>query len=266
MSHAQANKLGSVHRLQVSAVKGFALQNVQTVDITISGIAGNREFFLVDVDELVYSVPKDPIFLSWSSKYDPTNNRLSFSNAQGQHCEAPVRNHGPRRPFQLDERTVDGWWAPGPWDDLLSVLSGRWLRLVRCAEPGGGHDVHPVTLQSTASLAALGRETDGRSLDSRRFRLNLTLDVGTEPFVEDTWADRELYVGSCGLRLHSPVPRCLAIENRPRDGDRGLQVQRRIRHVRGPTPSPWAPGVLFGMYAEVTEPGQIKVGDEVRTP
>lgn len=256
--------VGTVTRLETAATKGFALRSVSGVHVARTGIVGNREFFLVDIDERLYSVPKDPIFLAYWTSYDTASGLFSLGRGDTTECAAVVRHVGDVRQFQFDERMVDGWWTPGPWDEVLSEVAGRELRLGHCAQPGGGHDVHPVTLQSTASLAALGTELDGRPVDSRRFRLNLTLDAGEVPFIEDTWAGSILTVGDCRLRVHSPIPRCLAVENRPDDADRRLQMQRRIREVRGPTPSEWAPAVLFGMYADVVEPGCVAVGDPVR--
>lgn len=257
----RAEAVGSVTRLQTAVTKGFSLRCVSTADVARTGIVGNREFFLVDIDERLYSVPKDPVFLSYWTSYDSASGVYSVGRAGTTECAAVIRRVGAVRQFQFDERLVDGWWTPGPWDELLSDVAGRELRLARCAEPGGGHDVHPVTLQSTASLAALGTELDGRPVDSRRFRLNVTLDVGEVPFTEDEWRGRILTMGACRVRLRGGIPRCLAVESRPDDGDRGLLVQRRIRELRGPMVSEWGPGVLFGMYADVVEPGCVAVGD-----
>lgn len=260
---AQNETVGSVVRLDTAATKGFALRSVSAVDVALTGIVGNREFFLVDMDERLYSVPRDPAFLGYWTSYDRGSGMFSLGQGDTAECSAVVRPVGEIRPFEFDDRMVDGRWVPGPWNDLLSEVAGRNLRLAHCAETGGGGDVYPVTVQSTASLGALGTELDGRPVDVRRFRLNFTLDVGDVPFVEDTWAGRVVAVGACRLRLLSGVPRCIAVENRPDDGDRGLRIQQRISKLRGPMTSDWGPGVLFGMYAEVVEPGSVAVGDQV---
>ncbi|RYB92267.1 MOSC domain-containing protein [Nocardioides glacieisoli] len=256
--------VGSVAALQIAATKGFALRSVPTVQVTPTGIEGNREFFLVDVDERLYSVPKDPIFLGLWTAYDPGTRVLCIGRAEKVECVAEVRDEGSVRQFEFDERVVDGYWTPGPWDEFVSRLAGRRLRLARCATTGGGFDVYPVTLLSTASLHALGSEPDGRPVDPRRFRLNMTLDLGGRPFAEDGWSARVLAVGACELRLRGGIPRCLAVENRPDDGNRDFRVQRRIREVRGATPSEAGPSVLLGVYAEVVTPGTVSVGDCVQ--
>lgn len=255
--------LGSVARLDIATTKGFALSQVPAVHVASTGIVGNREFFLVDIDERLYSVPRDPAFLGYWTSYDHSSGVFSLGSGDTTECSATVHHVGDVRPFEFDERMVEGRWAPGPWDEVLSDVAGRHVRLVHCAVAGGGHDVHPVTLQSTASLAALGTELNGHPLDRRRFRLNLTLDLGSIPFIEDSWADGILAVGSCRLRLRGGVPRCIAVEYRPEDGHRGLLVQQRISRLRGPMISDWGPGVLYGTYADVLDPGPIAVGDPV---
>ncbi|RYC05360.1 Uncharacterized conserved protein YcbX, contains MOSC and Fe-S domains [Nocardioides alpinus] len=262
--NSQMETVGTVAQLHTAVTKGFALRETQSIQVTPSGIVGNRDFFLVDVDEHLYSVPRDPIFLGYWTSYDPLLNLFQVGRGAAIECADQVRAAGPVRRFRFDERTVDGRWVPGPWDAFISDVAGRNLRLVRCARPGGGGDIHPVTILSTASLASLGTEADGQPVDVRRFRLNLTLDVGTTPFREDTWTGRSITVGNCVLRLRGGIPRCVAVENRPHDGDRALQVQRRIREVRGATPSRWGPSVLFGAYADVVLSGRVKVGDPVQ--
>ncbi len=72
--HMQADQAGTVAQLYLTATKGFALREVDHIEVTASGIVGNREFFLVDIDERLYSVPKDPIFLDYWTTYDPLAN------------------------------------------------------------------------------------------------------------------------------------------------------------------------------------------------
>ncbi|MFF3501230.1 hypothetical protein [Streptomyces sp. NPDC003247] len=172
----QSAVVGSVARLDIAVTKGFMLREMPALQAERTGIVGNREFFLVDVDERLYSVPRDPVFLTHWTEYDPSSRVFSVGRGGVTLCAQVLRTVGDARPFRLDDRTTVGRWAPGPWDDLLSDLAGRDRRLVHCTEPGGGHDAYPVTLQSTASLAALGSETDGRPIDPRRFRITVTVE------------------------------------------------------------------------------------------
>jgi hypothetical protein len=72
----KAEQVGTVAQLYTTATKGFAVNEVEHIEVTYSGIVGNREFFLVDIDERLYSVPKDPIFLDYWTTYDPLANVL----------------------------------------------------------------------------------------------------------------------------------------------------------------------------------------------
>jgi uncharacterized protein YcbX len=122
--------------------------------------------------------------------------------------------------------------------------------------------VEPVTLVGEASVAALGRELDGATLDERRFRLLLTV-AGTTAFEEDTWAGREVAIGSSVLRMRGPVPRCAAVQLHPDDGARGVNTLRRINEVRGVQPYDGGRGLNLGVYAEVVRPGVVRRGDAV---
>ena len=259
------NSLGRVTAIHVTTTKGFAVRSVESANITRTGIAGNREFFLADIDQRLYSIPKDPIFLGFWTSYDPASGTFTVGHGDQVVCAAPIEFQSPSQRFKFDDREVSGCLAPGPWDELFSRLAGRHLRLAHCTKPGGGYDVHPVTVVSTASLGALGSELNGRPMDPRRFRLNLIVDCGPTPFLEDTWNGQTLAFGEAELNMGEGIPRCLAVENRPEDADRNLQVQRRIRAVRGATPSSWGPSVLFGVYAGVERPGTVRVGDPIST-
>ena len=253
-----------MREIHVAATKGFALKPVESVQLSWTGIVGNREFFLVDIDDRLYSVPKDPVFLSYWTSFDPHAATFTVGRSAESVCTGPIGPAGGTQSFEFDERRVEGWLVPGPWDELFSDIAGRHLRLARSAAPAGGYDVAPVTLQTAGSLAALGDEVDRRPVDPRRFRMNFTLDVGAKPFVEDAWVGRRLIVGEAVLRVGGGVPRCLSVEHRPYDGDRELRVQQQIRKVRGPTSTSSGPAVLFGVYAEVLRPGKVCAGDRVR--
>ncbi|MCW2811646.1 MAG: domain containing protein, partial [Friedmanniella sp.] len=144
----------------------------------------------------------------------------------------------------------------------LSDLAAEPVRLVRTVEPSSGYDVHPVTLLSEASVAALGREADGSPVDRRRFRLLLTCD-GLAPFAEDAWTGRDLAIGSALLRVGGPVPRCAAVQRHPDHDDRPLDTLRRIARLRGPQPSESGRTLNLGVYASVLRPGTVTVGDQL---
>src|SRR5689334_17441444 len=106
--------------------------------------------------------------------------------------------------------------VPGPWDDRLSALAEREVRLAR-AERDGAAMVAPVTLVSSASVARLAREAGVEHVDARRFRPLFEL-VGCDEHEEDLWAGRRLTVGEAVVEVGGPVERCAVTTRDPDTG------------------------------------------------
>jgi hypothetical protein len=111
---------------------------------------------------------------------------------------------------------------------------------------------------SEASLDRLGEETAGE-VDGRRFRLLFTL-AGYGPHEEDEWEGRLLRIGDAAVRVGGPVPRCAATTRDPDTGVRDLDTLRLIKNYRGVRNGE---AIDFGVYAEVEQPGRVRVGDPV---
>lgn len=134
------------------------------------------------------------------------------------------------------------------------------ITLARFATPPGTFvDLSPVHLLSTASLRNLA--ADGKPYDVRRFRPNVLIDVGDgideagQEFPESAWAGGELSIGSARLHVTIPTIRCV-VPTRPQPGielDKGITRQLAERTNR-----------FLGVYADVSTPGVLGVGDEVR--
>jgi uncharacterized protein YcbX len=125
-------------------------------------------------------------------------------------------------------------------------------------DPGvTGADDFPVTLMSTASLAAVGKALDDREPDARRFRMTVTVD-GLDAWAEHGWAGREVRLGpEVRLRVVDPVPRCVVTTTDPEDGARDVPVLHALARVRGKG------DVTFGVWCQVVAPGRVRRGDTV---
>ncbi len=99
--------------------------------------------------------------LPYWSRFDADHQVLSVGREDRTCLESPVRSAEPVRAHLFGDRYVDGHHIDGPWDTFFSGVAGRPLRLVRTSDPSGGFDLHPVTLLSEASVAAL-RWREGR--------------------------------------------------------------------------------------------------------
>ena len=138
-----------------------------------------------------------------------------------------------------------------------SVFSTRqMLTLARFATPPGTFvDLSPVHLLSTTSLASLAGE--GLPYDVRRFRPNVLVDV-TQPgggYPESGWVGAEVTVGAVTVRVSNPTIRCVV----PTRAQPGLPPDRSLtRRLAQATDR------FLGVYADVTGPGVVQVGDPVQ--
>jgi uncharacterized protein len=114
-------------------------------------------------------------------------------------------------------------------------------------------DAGPVSLVGSATLRWCAKRW-GVDPDPRRLRTNI-LFQSEEPFVEETWVGRTIQVGSALLGVVGRAERCRMIDI-AQDGvapaDRWLKPLAAEREIR------------LAVYAEVTRPGTVTVGDTIQ--
>ena len=131
----------------------------------------------------------------------------------------------PRRPRATD----------GPHAALVSAWLGRPVQLA-AAPRGGVVFGDPLTVVGTASLRELARRTGHPALADQAARLRSTLVVETDtPFVEDSWAGRDVVVGGASVRIGGPVPRCAVVDHHPETGVKDVRLLEALVRGRRPT-------------------------------
>lgn len=153
--------------------------------------------------------------------------------------------------------TTPGGLTLAPEDPALARdLSERLGREVAMARtPTAVHDCAPVHVVSEGSLAAAGAWVDGE-IDRRRFRANVVVSLDdAEPFAETDWPGHVLALGDeAALQVVSPTERCAVTTFDPDTLERDTRVLAGIARERDN---------LFGVYATVSTPGWVAVGDPV---
>jgi uncharacterized protein YcbX len=248
----------TVSRLCVTPVKGLKLLHPESVELERKGAVGDRCFYLIDADGRLFSGVNHGPLCTVEAAYDPEREHLELTFPDGSTAAGTALPEGEKVETDFWGRAVRGRVASGPFGAALSEFVGKPLRLVRPERGGDASDVQPVTVLSDASVEELRRRA-GREepLDGRRFRMLIHL-AGCEPHDEDGWEGRLLQLGKTLLRVGGPVPRCATTTRDPETGVRDFDTLREVKSYRGLR---GGKHIDFGVYAQVVEPGRVRVGD-----
>ncbi len=245
-----------VVRTSVTPVKGTTLHHPEEIEIEPFGVPDNRRFLFVDPGGTTYNAGRlGPLM---GVRADVRGDSLTFTLPNHSTICAPALAEDEAVELDMWGRTLLVRPVPGPWDEVISSVVGRPLRLVEPVVPGDGNDDEPITLVSLSSVATLAAEASVDEVDAGRFRMTLDID-GVEAYEEDSWAGYRIRVGSAVLRVGEQVPRCVLTTWDPHSGVRDLDTLKLIRNYRGRT----SEGLPFGMYASVIQPGIVRVGDKI---
>jgi uncharacterized protein YcbX len=116
-------------------------------------------------------------------------------------------------------------------------------------------DCRPVSLFSIQTVRQLGEEL-GTTLDKRRFRANIYLDLKSgRGFEEDTFVGRILHVGTkASIAVMERDPRCKMITLDPDTGQQDSEVMKQLARAHE---------TKAGVYGAVLIEGTIRPGDEI---
>lgn len=249
----------TIARLSTAPVKSLGLSHPDRVRLERFGVAENRRFLLVTPEREFIDSSRHGSLMTVHSECDADGSWLGLRFPDGSVLEDEIVLEG--APFALDlwGRSLEVRTVAGPWSAALSEVAGGPMRLVRCERPGDGNDEYPVSIVSRASVAELRRRS-GRDerVDPARFRMLLELD-GCAAHEEDGWLGRSVRVGDALIRVADHDARCSITTMNPDTGEVDYPTLKVIASYRGVRDK----HLDFGMYAEVLEPGTIRVGDTV---
>jgi uncharacterized protein YcbX len=122
--------------------------------------------------------------------------------------------------------------------------------------PGRFLDLSPVHVLTTASLRAGAAAHPQGNWTADRFRPSLLIDAAETGFVENDWVGKTIRVGEVELDVILPTVRCVMTTRvqPPRDIERDLDIFKTIHRVNQQN---------LGVYANVTQPGAVRLGDAV---
>lgn len=256
-----------VKHIGMAHVKATKLLDLPRATITARGIAGDRDFILLNEKGEPLGPGQHRHFLPLRFEFDELGQRLRMTCPDGKVIEEEcIAIDPPVALNYLGMRTILVRRLRGGWNRHLSNFTRQKVEIVRVAKSGDGVDVLPLTILTTGSLRDLG-ERIGSPVDYRRFRANLIIECD-EPYAEDRWEGKTIRVGSVLLKVRSSVPRCVVTQLDPATGQNNartvaalVEYRNKVRLPDGLMPNYATPG--FASYAEVGHPGDVYVGDPV---
>lgn len=241
-------------------VKGLAVRQLDSCELTEAGVAGDREFFLVDENDRLVNSNGLGALQQIVPRYDRDAGSLMLAFPDGTTVSREVGFDGSLGARFWGE-TVEVRVVDGPWSEAISDFAGRELRLVR--SPGPAPDRRrggAATLLGTGSLRALAQALGVAEVDERRFRMNFGID-GLDEHEEDEWLGRRVRLGDAVVVPQGNVGRCAVTTQNPETGAPDVDTLKALAAYRGvvETTEP----LPFGVYAAVAAPGRVSVGDSV---
>jgi uncharacterized protein YcbX len=254
--------------LWIYPVKGCRGSSLVHARLGWTGLAGDREFMVVDADGRFLSQRTHPRLALVAPRLE--DDRLVLTAPGLADLEVSPDALEPRTPVTVWRDTVEAVSAGARARTWLEAWLGVPCDLVRMA-PGACRPVDPryadpddevsfadgfpVLLISQGSLDELNRRLE-EPLQMDRFRPNLVVD-GCPPFAEDEWSAIE--AGDVRLRVAKPCARCIVTTIDQTTGVRGREPLVTLARFRSRDDK-----LLFGQNLVTERTGGLRVGEPVR--
>jgi uncharacterized protein len=244
----QGNPLGSVGRIieiwryPVSSVGG---ERLASINLGPDGVAGDRQYGLIDRATGSPATPEKDI--RWR--------KALYLQAKCVAGQFPTLTFPDGHSYPVDDR------------DLNAVMSDYFGFAAAIAAYEHSeekfdfpltqyrHQHFPVHLVTTASLKQLAKLRQVRSIDSRRFRPTVLIDVSEgHGFLENEWIGQRLRLGAIELKACDKTKRCgVTFVSQPGLEDDPEILRTILRHNKR----------NFGIYCSVENAGTIQLDDEL---
>jgi uncharacterized protein len=257
--------LGAVQSCRRYPVKSFQGLVVDSLDVGIAGIEGDRRRAVIDVASgRVVSAKRIAELLNARADDGaitlPDGRRLNFTDPAVSEVlsEWLGREVVLRTTSELEGQDLTFEMTFDPPDDSAEYYD--------IPMPVGTFvDLAPVHLLAAATLSGCRELRPDLDWDLRRFRANLVLDVEGATFVEDQWVGHRLRIGpDVVLAVAQPTVRCampLRAQPPAAEGEPALPRRPELFAAMGELHE--AHPNHLGVYADVITPGTVQVGDVV---
>lgn len=272
-------QIGVVKDLFRYPVKSMLGERLGELDISATGVVGDRAYALREANGRVMTAKKWARLFEFSARYDspPTAEELaplSISLPDGRHVQAQAADASvvlsdalgrqvvleraqseQRNKAEIDPTTVFGDLTV---EQAAPDLGATTLPDFFPLPPGTFFDSASIHVLASSSLAHVERLIgDDAQLDARRFRPNILVetDPGQDGFVEDGWLEGSLEVGGqVRIVQLQPALRCVMTTHQQTDLRRDMRILRTVAQQHRNK---------LGVFAAIETPGTVRVGDPV---
>ena len=250
---------GHIAALYRHPIKGFTPERLNHADLAVGQPFPNDRLWAVENGPSGFD-PAAPAYVP-KQKFTVLMAIAEVAKARTHYDEATgiLRASAVGHPdLETQMTTAAGRAAFAAW---LTILLGDEVRgpLQVIEAPGHRFMDHPLGHVSIINMASL-RDLEakiGQPLDPLRFRANLYVE-GWAPWVEMDWAGKDLMLGFARAKVFKPIVRCAATHVDPVTAEPDIDVVKALFDHYGHT--------FCGIYLNVTDGGQITVGDACTAP
>lgn len=246
------NVLGRVVEIRRYPVKSMRGQSIDSVQVTMTGLRGDRAFALYDPEvRKALSAKQVAVLLECSARLDDEQVEIRLPDGRTARSDDPAC-----------AQILSDWFGKPVG---IAPLAER-LAAGSHAMAGTYFDYAPLHIVTRRSLESLATGSGESMIPVERFRPNLLIDCDSlDPFPENAWTGRVLRIGEMTARVTDPCPRCVmttlaqgALAKEPRV----LRDIAQSNTVFCPVMDGDQP--CLGVYAFVLTGGVVRAGDQVR--
>ena len=258
----------TVKHIFIHPVKSMAGQMVEEALLTADGLAGDRQFVVVNEKGKFRTARECPSLLI--IKAVTMDDLLVLSQPNGRSISIPLMPQDQElKKIKLWDDDVTGADMGDDAARWLSDYLGKASRLISIADksvrqgkyrgtPKSFADASPLLLTSNASLNDLNRRLSVPVID-RNFRPNIVVTGDMEPFGEDLWA--EIKIGDIVMQVAWGCNRCILTTVDPLTGSKSddMEPVKTLKTFRTAADK----NFYFGQNIIPQTQGTIHVGDAV---
>lgn len=260
-----AEHVGRVTELWRFPVKSFQGEPMRTLEVSPTGVLGDRRYALRDVASgKILSAKRHGVLLE------------AFAVTTDDGVVMTLPDGSVHRPedddiddvlsdwlgFGVTLATADTEHPNGVYEfafDIEDSPDAEWFDID--IPVGSFVDLYGAHLLTSASLAAIGTHHPDGDWDIRRFRPTAFIDTGdADGYVEDAWMNRTVTLGTASVSVEMLTIRCVMPSRVQPELDGRPALPRDKATSRTITAEH---GSNLGVYCAIASPGRVSIGDEV---